>query len=254
MPVAEIEPKAPLPVTSEDQSRAPAQEATPADAALAAPAAPVAEAPAGLMPEAPAADQSIPAAEEAPSPAVAPPEAESLPGSDQRQIAVMTAVGAQAVAETARATGNAEKLAAGAVAMAGVGFVSVLRQTVSRAARSRGTFFRIAPKLAGTAGRMLTGLRITASTMIQNVARKVKSVADAAKGVMAWARETLGAARGAAQGIADKIRSALGGVGEAVVAFLSSLLGPAREALARLRQAAAEVLLDGIKQVRAAAA
>ena len=125
---------------------------------------------------------------------------------------------------------------------------------MSRAARSRDAFLRIAPKLAGTAGRILTGLRTTASTMHPERRPEGEVRRRCREG-----RHGLGTGdpeRCAWRRARDRrrIRSALGGVGEAVVAFLSSLLGPAREALARLRQAGAEVLLDGIKQVRAAAA
>jgi hypothetical protein len=61
-------------------------------------------------------------------------------------------------------------------------------------------------------------------------------------------------ARAAARGLASRLRSALGGVGEAVLKLLSGLLAPARKALSGLLKAGAELLLDGIKRVRASAA
>ena len=141
-----------------------------------------------------------------------------------------------------------------AVSLAGVGFATALRQAMSRAVQWRSKILGVAPVVVGKAAQVLTGLRTTASTMIQNLTLKVKSVADSARGVLAWARQALSAARGAARGIANKLRSTLGSVGEAVLGLLSSLLAPARNALDRLLKAGSDVLLDGIRQVRVAAA
>jgi hypothetical protein len=182
------------------------------------------------------------------------PAAESLPAGDQAQITIMNSAGAQAVATAAKANAGADKMVAAGVSLAGLGFATALRQAMSRAVQWRGKILGIAPTVVGKAARMLTNLRTTASTMIQNITLKVKSVADAAKGVLGWARQALGIARAAARGIANKLRSALGGVGEAVLRFLSSLVAPARTALDQLLKTGSDVLLDGIKQVRVAAA
>ncbi len=145
-------------------------------------------------------------------------------------------------------------MSAVAVPLAAVGFALALRQTMSRAVQWRSKLLDIGPKVVRTATRMLTGLRTSASLTIQNIALKVKSVADAAKGVLAWARKAVSAALSTVRSFAKQLRSALGGVGEAVLKVLSSLLAPARSALERLLKAGSEVLLEGIKQVRVAAA
>jgi hypothetical protein len=177
-----------------------------------------------------------------------------MPAGDLAQLDGLNAAGAQAVATAAMARGAAGSASRAAVVMAGVGFADVMRETMSRAARSRTAILHVASTLAGAASTSLTTLRTAAATAIQNVAGKVRFVADAAKGVIAWARQTLGAARGAARAIAGQIRSALGGVGEAVLAFLSNLLAPARQALHKLVKAGADVLRDGVAKVREAAA
>ena len=166
----------------------------------------------------------------------------------------MNAVGANALATAAKATAGTQKLTAVAVSLAATGFVNTLRVATSRAVQWRSKIMGFAPKIAGKAARMLTSLRTNASKAIQNVAFKVKSVADAAKGVLAWARRALGTARAAARAIGSKLRSVLGGAGEAVLKLLSGLLAPARKALSGLLKAGSEIVLDGIRRVRANAA
>jgi hypothetical protein len=235
-----------------ERTTAPAEGAA-APAIAEAPVAPVAEVPAGSVPEEPAPDESAPAPEPVAATAGEPAQ-ESMPAGDLAQFAALDAAGAQAVATAAMARTAASRASRVAVVMAGVGFADVLRQTMGRAVRLRTAILHIAPTLAGKAGESLTTLRMAVGTAIQNIAGKVRFVADAAKGVIAWARQALGAARGAARAIAGQIRSALGGVGEAVLAFLSNLLAPARQALDRLLKAGADVLRDGVAKVRRAAA
>lgn len=191
---------------------------------------------------------------EAPSPDAGPGQGEPMPAGDRAQISVMNAVGANAVATTMKATGGTGKLTAVAISLAATGFANALRVTTSRAVQWRSKIMGFAPKVARTAARMLTSLRTNASNAIRNVALKVRSVAEAARGVLAWARRALGTARAAARAIGSKLRSALGGAGEAVLKLLSSLLSPARKALGGLLKAGSEILLEGVKRVRANAA
>ena len=209
--------------------------------------------PAGPTPEPGGPGEPV-SSEVGPAPTAEPPESESIPGVDLAQIAILNVTGGQAAATALKSNTGADKMYAVAVSLAGVGFAAALRQAMSRAVQWRSKILGIAPVVVGKAAQVLTGLRTTASTMIQNITFKVKSVADAAKGVLAWARQALSAARGAARGIANKLRSTLGSVGEAVLSLLSSLLAPARNALDRLLKAGSDVLLDGMRQVRVAAA
>ena len=252
LPDAEVEAK-PGPAGPEGGSNTSAEAPAPAGGSGPGAAAPGTEVPAAPALEPGGPDESGPSAE-GPSPVSEPDQGEPLPAGDQAQISIMNVAGANAAVTAAKATAGADRLSGVAVSLAAAGFANALRLTMSRAVQWRSKILGFAPKVVTKAARMLTGLRMTASKMIQNIVLKVKSVADAAKGVIAWARQALGLARAAVRGIGNKLRSALGGAGEAVLKLLSSLLDPARKALGGLLKAGSEILLDGIKRVRADAA
>jgi len=252
LPGADVE-AMPGPGMREGGSKAPVEVPGPAGGGGPSTASPGTEVPGAPSPEPGGPEESV-RSEVGPSPTAEPRQGESLPASDRSQIAILNATGEQAVNSATKASAGAKTGSAIGVFIAVAGFGLALRQAMSRAVQWRSKILAIAPKVVTNATRMLTNLRTNASLSIRNIALKVKSVADAAKGVIAWARQAVSAALASARSFAKQLRSALGGAGDAVMKFLSNLLAPARKALGQLLKSGSEVLLEGIKQVRVAAA